>query len=362
MVIFAAMKPWTETILHLAFWLFCLWILYTAFAFESVEIVVENGMEREMYVRASGVLPSMVIVLAGKALFFYGAAFYVLPEYFAKRKWQRLLYSLGALLLACQLVEWGAHHLLFGIKVLIPVGMDVLFSLLFLFAAFAYRLSKDWWNNERQRALLAEEKLAAELNYLKAQLNPHFLFNTLNNLYALAEREGNAPLSDGIASLAELMRYAVYDSRADYVPLTKELRFIQSMVEMQSLSLEESDDVDIALQFSGEMKRLKIAPLLLVPFVENAFKHGIRYGRHSVINIKAEVEGRQLRFLATNTIQEQGRPHEERTGVGLENARRRLELLYPGRHQLDIGRNGDIFSVNLQISLNEEDAASGGQD
>ncbi len=345
------MKRWIEITLHLAFWLFCLWILFTAFAFESVEIVVENGVERELYVRASGVLPSMVIVLAGKALFFYGAAFYILPEYFRKKQWPRMIYQLGLLFLACQFLEWGAHELLPGLMFMIPVGMDILFYLLFLFAAFAYRLSKEWWRNERQRAQLAEEKLAAELNYLKAQLNPHFLFNTLNNLYALAEREGNEPLSDGIASLAELMRYAVYDSRADFVPLAKELRFIQSMVEIQSLSLEEEDNVDIAFQVSGGPEQLEIAPLLLVPFVENAFKHGIRYGYPSVIRIKAEMENHTLRFLASNTIQGRERPHDENNGVGLENARRRLELLYPGRHRLEAGRQGGLFSVTLQISL-----------
>lgn len=346
------MKQWLEIALHLAFWLFCLWMLYTAFAFESVEVVIENGVEREMYTRASGALPSMVIVLVGKALFFYGAAFFVLPEYFGKKRWPSLLYQLGLLFLACRLVEWGLHELLLGLMAMIPTGMNLLFYLFFLFAAFAYRLSKDWWRNERQRAVLAKEKLAAELSYLKAQINPHFLFNTLNNLYALAEREGNEPLSEGIAGLSELMRYTVYDSRADYVPLVKELRFLQSMVELQSLRLDEEDDVDIAFRLAGRHDGLVIAPLLLVPFVENAFKHGIRYGRPSTIRIEARVEGHALFFRTSNTIHsEPNRPHENGAGVGLDNTRRRLQLLYPEKHRLEIKRGEALFSVNLQLQL-----------
>ena len=346
------MKKWLEIVLHLSFWLFCLWILYTAFAFESVEVMVENGVEREIYTRASGVLPSMLIVLLAKALFFYAAALYVLPEYFGQQQWRPMLFQLGSLFLACQLVEWGLHELLFGIMVMIPTGMNILLYLLFLFAAFAYRLSKDWWRNERQRALLAEEKLATELNYLKAQLNPHFLFNTLNNLYALAERAGNEPLSEGIAGLAELMRYAVYDSRADYVPLDKELRFLRSMVEMQSLRLEEEDDVDIAFRVSGEYGHLVIAPLLLMPFLENAFKHGVRYGQHSAIQIEVMLEGCTLYFKTVNRAHEnQNRPHEEKAGIGLENTRRRLQLLYPEKHQLEIKNQNGRFSVNLQLEL-----------
>ena len=346
------MKKWLEIAIHLAFWLFCLWILYTAFALESVEIRIENGVEQEIYTRAPGLLPSMLIVLAVKALFFYGAAGYIFAEYFEKKRWPPMLFQLGLLFLICQVIEWGLHRMIFDQIVTPPVGINVLLYLLFLSAAFAYRLSKDWWRNEQQRALLAKEKLAAELNYLKAQLNPHFLFNTLNNLYALAEREGNEPLSDGIAGLAELMRYAVYDSRADYVPLAKELRFLQRMVEMQSLRFDEGDELAISFQVSGRYEQLKIAPLLLVPFVENAFKHGVRYGRQSFIRLEARVENRKLYFTASNTVYEdQARPHEDGGGIGLENARRRLKLLYPEQHQLEIKRQDDTFLVNLQLEL-----------
>ncbi|MCB0550901.1 MAG: histidine kinase [Phaeodactylibacter sp.] len=346
------MKKWLEIAVHLAFWLFFLWMLYTAFALESVEIRIENGVEQEIYTRAPGLLSSMLIVLTVKALFFYGAVGYIIPEYFEKKQWWVMLFQLGLLFLACQVIERGLHRLMSDQIVTPPIGINVLLYLLFLSAAFAYRLSKDWWRNERLRARLAEEKLTAELNYLKAQLNPHFLFNTLNNLYALAEREGNAPLSEGIAGLAELMRYAVYDSRADYVPLAKELHFLQSMVEMQSLRLDEEDEVDIVFRISGEYDQLSIAPLLLVPFVENAFKHGIRYGRRSSIRIQVEVAEASLHFQVSNTLHSQAPPpHKERTGVGLENARRRLQLLYPNRHRLEAQCHGNTYLANLQLEL-----------
>ena len=345
------MKLWMETILHLIFWVLCFWILYSALAFESLEVLVENGVERRIYTRNPAAVPTLAIVLAARALLFYGLSFGVLSRFPEHRQWRPLLAQLALLVAASYLVEWGLLRAL-NKPPAVPPGIDILLYLFFTLAAFAYRLAKDWWRNERLRARLAEEKLSAELNYLKAQLNPHFLFNTLNNLYALAEREGNEPLSEGIAGLAELMRYAVYDSRADYVPLAKELHFLQRMVEMQSLRFDEGDELAISFQVSGRYEQLKIAPLLLVPFVENAFKHGVRYGRQSFIRLEARVENRKLYFTASNTVHEdQARPHEEGGGIGLENARRRLKLLYPEQHQLEIKRQDDTFLVNLQLEL-----------
>lgn len=354
------MKRWLEPVLHLAFWLFCYWTLYTAFVFENVEVVIENGIKRQVYTRSDGLFSTLAIVLAAKAFLFYSLSFYALPHFLEGRR--RWLFGgrLALLAAASYLLEWILFHRS-GVQPMVPLGIDILLFIFFTLAAFAYRLSKDWWRNERLRAHLAEEKLSAELNYLKAQLNPHFLFNTLNNLYALSEREGNAPLSDGIAGLAELMRYAVYDSRADYVPLAKEFRFLQSMVEMQSLRFDEEDEVDIAFRVSGEHEDLMIAPLLLVPFVENAFKHGLRYGRHSIIHIEAAVEGRSLSLKVVNTIHDgRKRPHEEGAGVGLENARRRLQLLYPEKHHLEIENREDTFLVNLQLELDARQPEPGG--
>ncbi|MCB9296668.1 MAG: histidine kinase [Lewinellaceae bacterium] len=345
------MNKGLEAILHLIFWLACCWILYTAFRFEQVEVVIENGLEREIYTRNPNLLPALAVLLAARALLFYGLAFYVLPRFLERRRRWLFARQLALLAAASFLLPWG---LLWGLALppVVPVGIDTLLLVFFILAAFAYRLSKDWLRHERLRARLVEEKLSAELNYLKAQLNPHFLFNTLNNLYALAEREHHAPLSEGIANLAELMRYAVYDSRADQVPLAKELRFLQNMVEMQSLGLEEEDEVDIAFRVSGEYGRLVIAPLLLVPFVENAFKHGIRYGCQSAIRLEAGVEGNTLYFKAVNTVHgKQHRPHEENNGVGLEIVRRRLQLLYPESHHLETERREHSFSVNLKLEL-----------
>ena len=345
------MKLWMETILHLIFWVLCFWILYSALAFESLEVLVENGIERSIYTRNPAAVPTLAIVLAARALLFYGLSFGVLSRFPEHRQWRPLLAQLALLVAASYLVEWGLLRAL-NKPPAVPPGIDILLYLFFTLAAFAYRLAKDWWRNERLRARLAEEKLTAELNYLKAQLNPHFLFNTLNNLYALAEREGNEPLSEGIAGLAELMRYAVYDSRADYVPLAKELHFLQRMVEMQSLRFDDEDELAVSFQVSGRYEQLKIAPLLLVPFVENAFKHGVRYGRQSFIRLEARVENRKLYFTASNTVYEdQARPHEDGGGIGLENARRRLKLLYPEQHQLEIKQQEDTFLVNLQLEL-----------
>lgn len=347
-------RKWIEPLLHFAFWLFCFWVLYTAFSFESMEVTVENGVERTLYSRDTGSVPFVLFTLVVKMLVFYTVAFFLLPRFLRRRQWTSLLVLIVALFTGCFLFEYYVQPLLTGHYFRSTLSIGILLYLFILLAATAYRLAKDWWRHERLRAQLAEEKLSAELNYLKAQVNPHFLFNTLNNLYALAEREGSETLAGGIADLSGLLRYVIYDCRADYVLLDKEMQFLQNMVDMQRLRLDEEDEVLIALNISGPYNNKRIAPLLLAPFVENAFKHGIRYGQSALVKIDFAVAGSVLHFKVSNTnFSMDANQRAEKTGVGLENVRRRLSLLYPGRHQLVLEDKKDTFTAQLQLELDE---------
>lgn len=210
------------------------------------------------------------------------------------------------------------------------------------------KLSIDWYQQQRQLQKIAVEKLQAEVNFLRAQVNPHFLFNILNSLYALTLKKSDlAP--DMVLKLSEMMEYMLYDSDEARVPLEKEIGYLQNYIELERLRC--GDHSDIVLEIKGQPNRQEIAPLLLLPLVENAFKHGIgkqtnQPWLHSTLLL--EPEGVEM------TVENNRPPASAATGkggIGLTNLRKRLELLYPGLHRLSIEEQPTRFRVTLQISL-----------
>lgn len=206
-------------------------------------------------------------------------------------------------------------------------------------------------SNHQQRRLLEVEKdkLNAELSFLKAQINPHFLFNTLNSIYALSIRKSDdAPKA--IVHLSELMRYILKESNANAIPLQEELDYIGHYVSLQKQRL--GNTVQISYSTPSGIIANKIAPLILMSFVENAFKHGVNPSQDSAITIVILLEGNQVGLLVVNnkvtTINQ-----KETMGIGLKNAIARLEHLYPQKHKITIDDNEKTFSVNLQIDLND---------
>jgi len=194
-----------------------------------------------------------------------------------------------------------------------------------------------------------EEKQKAELSYLKSQVNPHFLFNTLNGIYSLALDESKKT-PDAIVRLSELMRYVITDISKDYVPLQQEIEHLMNYVELQKLRLEET--VKINFDVTDQTEGLLIAPLLLIPFVENAFKYGINSKSISQIDIKLFVEKDRMEFQVKNKI-EPFPGLSAQTGTGLENVKKRLELTYPGNFELAIHDNHQDFNVILILKLRQ---------
>lgn len=357
------MKPWLrivlEIALHLAFWGTCFWILMSAFAFTQMEVFEQNGLRREVYSVDYRASYFFFAALLAKAALVYSNAFWLLPRYLRHRRIGRYFAEL-ALALAAMIALELSFNLAFSRFVegysLTFVrqfgGLNFVLLLTLGGLSVAYRFTLEWRRSERLKARLLEEKLGAELNYLKTQIHPHFLFNTLNNLFALAERERQSELAHGIAGLAELMRYMLYDGRLDRVLLEKEVQVLQSIVEVHQLRFSEEDELVVSTEVEGRYRGRTIAPLLLVPFVENAFKHGVRPGRSSFIRIRLEVRERTLSFEVVNSDHgDDPSPHAVASGIGLENVRRRLELLYPGRHSLSTGRHGDRYEIKLEVQL-----------
>ncbi len=218
------------------------------------------------------------------------------------------------------------------------------FALLLLIGGFI-RLAHSFIRNLNEKKALENANLNAEVNFLKSQINPHFLFNTLNSIYSQAHsRSDNTEFS--ILKLSELLRYVLYDSGDNKVDLSKDIQYINNYIDLQRLRL--SQKIRINYSVTGHMQDKHIAPLLLITFIENAFKHGISYSLASCIDISIVIFEKTLTLAVVNPVLETD--SFEPGGLGLKNVRRRLELLYPG-HQLDIFCNKNLHIVNLKIEL-----------
>ena len=206
----------------------------------------------------------------------------------------------------------------------------------------------------RQRLQIQEaesKQLQTELDLLKAQINPHFLFNTLNNLFGMA-RNQDAATAEGISRLSHLMRYMIHDSQVDRIDLDKEIDQVRRLIELQKLRFSAEDDIDIDFLVLGKTNKIQIPPMLLIPFVENAFKHGISLDTASFVHIVLKAQNERLEFSIKNSTHIPRPEYKESdAGLGLSNVRRRLELLYPGKHELKIQDAEKVFDVSLTIEL-----------
>lgn len=203
------------------------------------------------------------------------------------------------------------------------------------------------WQTTEKRAISAEaEKASAELSFLKAQINPHFLFNTLNNIYTLAVTNSQHT-ADSIMKLSNIMRYVTDDVSGNFVQLQNEVDCIENYIDLQRLRLGAKTVVNFAVQ--GNLDGKKIAPLLIMTFVENVFKYGVSKQHQSNIDINLLVAGNTITFMCSNPIFERNQKLE-RTGIGLMNTRKRLLHLYPGRHILNIKDDDNQFTVVLTLN------------
>ncbi len=229
----------------------------------------------------------------------------------------------------------------------------VMSSFLFLAIGTSIKVTEQWYVNEKQRKEMETQKLEAELSFLKQQINPHFFFNTLNSIYSLSTRKSEKT-PEAIIKLSLLMRYIIYESDKPIVPLQKELDYINNYVELQKLRFR--DDVKITYSIEGETTDIYIEPLLLLPFIENAFKHGIDYSNECFIFIHVQILDNKLQLVVENPLvkKQQVLPAES-SGIGLTNSRKRLQLLYPGMHELNITEEDNTFRAELVLKLKQHD-------
>lgn len=221
------------------------------------------------------------------------------------------------------------------------------FLLLSVFISVAVRLTMGWYEAESKRKKQENEHLKSELTYLRYQLQPHFFFNTLNNIYALVEQDATLA-QQSIHHLGKLMRYLLYESGTPEVPLAKEVAFIRDYVSLMQLRV--PDSTDIQTHFPAVPPDRLVAPLLFVSLVENAFKHGLHASLPSFVHLRLHIEENSIRFTVENSNHPKSGEDKSGSGIGLENLKKRLRILYPDQHTLTIRTDAQKYVAELVLN------------
>ena len=287
--------------------------------------------------------------------FYYVNSGLLIPQLLARQF--RVLYVLS-LCIVCTFIVLipSIEHILFHSGFRLPpphvrsihLLLSLLLFLIVLIVSSGSNIVRYWFAAEERKKEIEFEKTTAELSFLKSQINPHFLFNTLNNIYTLSILKPDQA-SDAILKLADLMRYVFTDPTLKEVPMEEELNYLEKFIALQKIRLTKNVVVDF--QVFGDPGDKKIAPLLLLPFIENAFKYGVSTHLPSRIQIHLFFKDDQLVLQTKNSIFDQSNEHIISTGIGLTNVERRLQLLYPDLHWLKIEAKDDTFYVDLQILI-----------
>lgn len=282
----------------------------------------------------------------------------ILPRFLANHHYKILAVSLLSLVLVSGLIKYGLAYTFKEIvldggrekemhRTFLGYYVGAIFtSTFFVFLSTAYRFTVYWFVNEKLRKNLENEKLTAELAFLKSQINPHFLLNSLNNIYSLAYQKAEKT-PEAILKLSEIMRYMLYESNDAKVELAKEVRYLENYIELQKIRYKDSAFVNLTIACDEHLQT--IVPLILIPFVENAFKHGVINDPANPVEIKICTEDGKLLFTVANKKSLQNK--DETGGIGFHNVKRRLDLLYPGKYTLKIDDQPLTYTVQLSLDL-----------
>jgi sensor histidine kinase YesM len=291
---------------------------------------------------------------------FYTTAFYLVPKFLRLKKIKTLVFLLLTGFVLINLLEsivdynylaafFSSESESFGVHLM----YNSVVSFFVILASLSYALINYWLQNEKLKRALLEEKHATEMAFLKSKISPHFLFNVLNSFYAKSLKYNAPDLADGIAKLAEFMRYMVYETDDDKVSLEKEVHHLKNFIKVYQLRIAEEDDVSINFDLYGDSNAVKLSPMLLIPFVENAIKHGIDPKTKSIIDISLKVEPDKLFFKVTNTKHQNFNALIDKTsGFGLDNLKKRLGILYPNKHILVTKEENGNYVSSLILQLN----------
>jgi two-component system sensor histidine kinase AlgZ len=332
-----------EILIHTAFW-----AVYLSFIINHITTYQTGPQIHWGRVLLASLISTLYLIVLS-----YLNYFYLIPAFLLRKKIGAFIIVFVACFAALTLIRFGIETLAFGqswetqsparTQIIIQSTISDLFIVLFI---GLLRFASDWVQFDAHRRQLETERLNAELKFLKAQVNPHFLFNTLNNLYYLSTiKSDTAPLV--ISKLSEVMRYMIYDSNHEKIDLAKEIEYMQHYIGLERLRLREGVPLEFEVMGCTDML---ISPLILITFLENAFKHGISNGSDQCwIKARLEVNKTHLVYTIANSKVKTVSFPADTEGIGLKNVKRRLDLSYPGKHKLDIDDREHSYSVTLTI-------------
>ena len=308
-------------------------------------------------------LPAMMIAT-------YSVIYYLLPKFIIKEKRYLLFGILLGIIL--WLATWADEFFITSDlhKMILQPSSDKEYSWLsqihpfrnsFLLLAIIgiaslIRFYKIFQEAEQKKNQLIQENLETQYAFLKAQVNPHFLFNALNNIYSMAVQKEQTEIALGLENLSGIMHYLTYESNAKQVPLKMEIDLIKNYIDIEQLRLADTDDATISFNVEGEILNKKIAPVILLPLVENAFKHGVKIDEKCLVSIKLSLSDNNLTFTTKNTLFDFGNTAIKEKGIGLENVKKRLELRYPAQHSLTIKTEDGYYYATLKIELGKSES------
>lgn len=330
--------------LHLSFW-----VMY--FTYRVFDIKEYLGWEKALTYLS---VPLVFSIIAS-----YLHYFLILPDLIQTKK---VLPYIGKLLLLLVLIITA--RILIEIQVFAKIASNESYyktvkpmriistvwdTMAFLIFTGMIRFTLDWFDLENKKKQLENEKLVAELNYLKAQINPHFLFNTLHNLNYLVY-SGSKNATEVIIKLSNIMRYMIYDANKERVALKKEIEYMNDYIHLESIRLNQKFHLDFMV--TGGVDQIEIAPLVMLTFLENAFKHGVSDQEENCwIKVNLRTNENAIDYEVSNKILKSTASRNLKSGFGLENVKKRLELSYPNQYALNIREEDSVYNVHLTLKL-----------
>ena len=332
-------------LLHIAVWLIILQLLFDL-----------SGLYysfQELFFEKQKRVDDAFLLLPFLLLLFYWNSEFLLPKYFNRKNWWKYLIALTISFFVFIFIGNYLFEAIENQGYFFRIGQEeymdanLMMSIIVLFASTSWGVSKIAFENAAQKKTAEEKQKEAELKFLNAQFNPHFLFNTLNGIYSLSAEEEAEQTTAAILKLSEIMRYPINEGAKKKVFLKNEISFLKNYIDLQEIRL--GEDYPIHFELNDNMENAEIAPLLFIPFIENAFKYGVSQKSKQPINIDISLKNKELNFTCTNTIvkTEKIKSHE----LGLENIRSRLALLYPDKYTLEAEIKNDKFIVTLNLVL-----------
>jgi len=332
------------------------WILYYVFVLIQVTYFKNNTYYESAIVSLGLTLPVDIIAS-------YFTVYFLLPKLLFTKKYFyfALLFSLSVIifiLLQRAIMYFAVYPWYRADKLatLVFFKFNYFYSVLNIYTIVGFfmsiKLLKYWYQNQNIRLELERENKSSEIALLRNQVNPHFLFNTLNNIDTLIMKD-QEQASDAVMKLSEIMRYMLYGSNTEYVPISKEIDYLKSYISLQKIRFKNPDFAKF--QIKGTQKNKLIAPMLFIPFVENAFKHGAKDISSEAVSISLTTETNFIEFEVINRINKSDLQSKDATsGIGLNNIRRRLELIYKNHYDLEVSIKNDKFIVKLRLKFNED--------